>query len=133
MVKKANKRMTVDEHREAFLDDHSADDDELPKEFKLSRSRIMYIEDKSGGLEGDAVIGRVFFSKTGKTLYYRGLRFKSLTGSGFKANYYETETGNQYWISGPRKDQQDRLYGGNMGVAIDADVLEEYRAMIGQR
>jgi len=25
-------------------------DDELPKEFKLSRSRIMYIEDKSEGL-----------------------------------------------------------------------------------
>ena len=38
----------------------------LPKEFKLDRSRIMYIENKSDGLEGEARIGRVYFSKTGK-------------------------------------------------------------------
>lgn len=44
--------------------------EELPKEFKLEKSRIMYIEDKSSGLEGDARIGRVYFSETGKTLYY---------------------------------------------------------------
>lgn len=102
------------------------EDDQLPAEFKLSRSKIMYIEDKSSGLEGDARIGRVFFSKSGKTLYYRGLKFQSLKGSGFKANYFETDSGNHYWISGPRKDQNDRLYGGNQGVQIDSDVYEEY-------
>jgi hypothetical protein len=42
--------------------------EELPSEFKLSRSKIMYIEDKSGGLEGEARIGRVYLSKSGKTL-----------------------------------------------------------------
>lgn len=31
--------------------------EELPSEFKLSRSKIMYIEDKSGDLEGEARIG----------------------------------------------------------------------------
>lgn len=51
------------------------DDEELPKEFRHFRSRIMYIEDKSKGLEGPARVGRVFFSKTGKTLYYRGRKF----------------------------------------------------------
>ena len=101
-----------------------------PKEYKLGRSRIMYIEDKSNGLEGDARIGRVYFSKTGKTLYYRGLKFQSLKGSGFKANYYEVESGNEFWISGPRKDQNDRLYGGNRGVKVDEDVKEEYEAYI---
>jgi len=101
-----------------------------PKEYKLERSRIMYIEDKSSGLEGDARIGRVYFSKTGKTLYYRGLIFQSLKGSGFKANYFEVESGNQFWISGPRKDKNDRLYGGNRGVEIDDDVREEYEAYI---
>ncbi len=90
-------------------------DEELPSEFKLSRSRIMYIEDKSAGLEGPAVIGRVYFSKSGKSLYYKGLKFQRLKGSGFKANYFETESGDHYWISGPRKDQNDRLYGGNRG------------------
>ena len=102
------------------------DGDELPIEFKLSRSKIMYIEDKSEGLEGSARIGRVYFSKTGKTLYYRGLKFQSLKGSGFKANFFEVDTGKHYWISGPRKDQNDRLYGGNKDVEIDSDIYEEY-------
>ena len=90
----------------------------------------MYIEDKSEDLEGDARIGRVYFSKSGKTLYYRGKRFKSLKGAGFKANYYEVESGDHYWISGPRKDLNDRLYGGNIGVEVDDDVAEEYWASV---
>lgn len=102
-----------------------------PKEYKIERSRIMYIENKSYGLEGDARIGRVYFSKSGKTLYYKGLKFQSLKGSGFKSNYYEVESLDEYWISGPRKDQNDRLYGGNRGVVIDDDVLDEYQKIIG--
>ena len=103
---------------------------ELPLEFKNSRSKVMYIEDKSEGLEGEARIGRVYFSKSGKTLYYRGLRFQSLKGNGFKANYFEIESLDHYWISGPRKDQNNRLYGGNRGVEIDEDVKEEYKEII---
>jgi len=106
-------------------------DYELPSEFRLSRSKIMFIEDKSSGLDGDARIGRVYFSKSGKTLYYRRLRFQSLKGTGFKANYFETESGDHYWISGPRKDQNDRLYGGNLGITIDSDVEIEYQKYIG--
>ncbi|MCL6417082.1 hypothetical protein MIB92_15580, partial [Aestuariirhabdus sp. Z084] len=102
------------------------DGEELPSEFKLSRSKIMYVEDKSAGLEGEARIGRVYFSKSGKTLYYRGQKFQSLKGSGFKANYFEVESGDHYWISGPRKDQNDRLYGGNRGVEVDDGIYEEY-------
>jgi hypothetical protein len=104
--------------------------EELPAEFKLSRSKVMYIEDKSGGLEGEARIGRVYFSKSWKTLYYRGQKFQSLKGSGFKENYFEVESGDHYWISGPRKDQNNRLYGGNRGVEIDKDAHEEYIAYI---
>ncbi len=100
---------------------------QAPEEFKASRSRIMYVEDKSSGLEGPARIGRVFFSKTGKTLYYRGRTFQSLKGNGFKANYIDVESGEQFWISGPRKDQNDRLYGGNQGVEVDDDVRAEYQ------
>lgn len=91
----------------------------------------MYVELKSGGLEGPAVIGRVYFSNSGKTLYYKGLRFQSLKGSALKANYFETGSGDHYWISGPRKDQCDRLYGGNRGVIVDEDVREEYALLIG--
>ena len=51
------------------------------------RSRIMYIESKAGELTGPARIGRITFSKTGATLYYKGQAFQSLKGSGFKSNY----------------------------------------------
>jgi hypothetical protein len=91
------------------------------------RSRIMYIESKAEGLNGPARIGRVTFNKTGRTLYYKGQSFQSLKGHGFKANYRETETGEQYWISGPRRDGLDRLYGKSASVVeIDDDVREEY-------
>lgn len=91
------------------------------------RSRIMYIEYKGEGLTGPARIGRVAFSKTGRTLYYGGRSFRSLKGSGFKSNYYDVETGEEYWISGPRRDGADRLYGEPIPVEIDEDVREEYR------
>lgn len=94
------------------------------------RSRIMYIESKAEGLNGSARIGRVTFSKTGHTLYYRGRAFASLKGSGFKANYYDTETREEYWISGPRRDGRDRLYVSNVPVEIDDEVREEYWTQI---
>jgi hypothetical protein len=90
------------------------------------KSRIMYIEDKSEGLSGPARIGRVTYSKTGKTLKYGSQTFQSLKGRGFKSNYFDTETGRRYWISGARKDGQDRLYGERVPVEIDDDVAEEY-------
>jgi hypothetical protein len=104
--------------------------------------RIMYIEYKGGGfredqfgnvilggstgLHGSARIGRVTFSRTGATLHYRGQSFQSLKGYGFKANYCDIESGEQYWISGPRRDGADRLYKSNWPVEIDDDVREEY-------
>ncbi len=90
------------------------------------KSRIMYIESKVGGLTGPASIGRVTFSKTGATLYYAGRSFQSLKGSGFKSNYFDLETGDAYWISGPRKDGQDSLYPTNVATVVDADVHDEY-------
>ena len=93
-------------------------------------SRIMYIERKAGNLVGEAWIGRVTFSKSRKSIYYKGKQFKSLKGSGFKANYYEIETGDDYWISGPRKDGADRLYGERLPIDIDEDVREEYWTQI---
>ncbi|QJE95793.1 1-deoxy-D-xylulose-5-phosphate synthase [Luteolibacter luteus] len=93
------------------------------------RSRIMYIEDKSGSLTGPARIGRVTLSKTGCTLYYRGRSFQSLKG-GYKSNYFDTETGDRFWISGPKRDGSDRLYGERLPIAIDEDVREEYWSTI---
>ena len=96
------------------------------RKFAAQSSRIMYIERKAGNLTGAARIGRVTFSKTGRTLYYRGQTFQSLKGSGFKSNYYAVETGDDYWISGPKRRGGDRLYKSVLPVTVDGDVREEY-------
>lgn len=91
------------------------------------KTRIMYIESKADGLNGPARIGRVTFSKTGRSISYRGRSFQSLDGKASKANYADVETGEQFWISGPRKDGKDRLYPSSaMPVEIDDDVRDEY-------
>ena len=94
------------------------------------KPRIMYIECKSGGLVGPARIGRVSLSKTSATLYYGGKSFRSLKGSGFKSNYFDVETGEHYWISGPHKDGRDSLYATNVKPEIDPDVHDEYWSQI---
>jgi hypothetical protein len=91
------------------------------------KTRIMYIENKSVSLNAPARIGRVTFSKSGQSILYQGRTFRRLGGDGFKANYFDAETGDHFWISGPRKDGRDRLYpSSSMPVEIDADVHDEY-------
>lgn len=93
-------------------------------------TRIMYIECKADSLNGPARIGRVTFSKTGRTLQYRGRKFQK-SKSGYKWNHFDVETGEHYWISGPRRDGQDRLYQqSTQPVEVDDDVREEYWTVI---
>src|SRR5437868_5444016 len=85
---------------------------------KSLMKRIMYIECKSGDLDGPGRIGWVEFSRTMRSFYYRGKRFEK-TRSGYKYNCFEASTGATYWISGPKKNGEDTLYGGI--VEIDED------------
>lgn len=100
--------------------------DMVPPESRGTKARIMYIEHKAGELIGPARIGRVTFSRSGRTLYYRDQRFQSLKGTGFKSNYYDVDTLEDYWISGPKRRGGDGLYGAGSPVEIDEDVREEY-------
>jgi hypothetical protein len=47
-----------------------------------------------------------------------------LNGDGFKANFIDEETCEEYWISGCKKDGNDALY--STIVEIDEDIKEEY-------
>lgn len=94
------------------------------------KTRIMYIKEKSG-LTGPGKIGRVTFSKSGKSIKYKDKELHSLKGYGYKANYYDINSYNPdqdgydyYWVSGCKKDGQDTLYPGI--IEIDEDVREEY-------
>lgn len=92
----------------------------------MATTRIMWIENKSAGngLAGPARIGRVAFSKSGRSLRYAGRRFQTLAGAGAKANYFDVHSGEEYWISGCRRDGADALYG--VAVVVDDDVREAY-------
>ena len=85
--------------------------------------RIMYIENKAGGLSGSGRIGWVEMSRSTRSYAYAGKRFLK-TKSGYKYNCIEEETGAHYWISGPKKKGGDTMYGGI--VDIDDDARLEY-------
>jgi hypothetical protein len=85
--------------------------------------KLMYIEDKSSGLEGPGRIGWVEITRTGRSYKYKGKIYKRCAG--YKYNCIEEETGNTFWISGPKKNGKDRLYGTGV-VEIDDDANEEY-------
>lgn len=93
------------------------------------KSRIMYVELKGTNLSGPGCITRVTFSKSRSSVYFRGRRLQTLCGTGvYKSNYPDVETGEEYWVSGPKRSGEDRLYGGV--VEIDDDVREEYWTQI---
>ena len=94
------------------------------------KKRIMYIERKAGSLDGPGRIGWVGLSRTTRSYVYAGKRFLKVK-SGYKHNCIEEETGEEYWISGCKKDGGDKLYGGV--VDIDDDAREEYWTKIRNR
>jgi hypothetical protein len=86
--------------------------------------RVMWIEFKGENIVGPARIGWVDVRDKGKRLDYGNQSFRTLRGQGFKSNYYDVETHEEYWISGCRKDGRDALY--STTAEIDEDALEEY-------
>lgn len=93
----------------------------------------MYVENKSAGsdlpgVQGPARIGRVVYSKSLQSVYYRGRTLARYKG-GYKYNHYDVETHEHFWISGPRRDGEDGLYGAGP-TPIDEDVREEYWTQI---
>lgn len=91
------------------------------------KTTIKYIELKSGfSDDGPAWIGQVEFSKTRSTLYFNGLAFKKIAGGGMLGNYYDLETGEEYWISGVKKDGSDRLKTGREKTLIDSRIVIDY-------
>lgn len=88
------------------------------------KTQIKYIELKHDGVRGEGRIGLVSLSKTGKTLYYGSRVLRPLHGWSLKANYFDEESYEEFWISNPTKNGNDSLY--PTAVQIDADVRERY-------
>jgi hypothetical protein len=96
---------------------------------------LRYIELKSGHSDnGPAWIGYVNPSKTGRTLYFDGRALMKLKGqrraeSG--GNYVDMETGESFWVSGVKKNGEDRHWAGSGKVLVGAAALSDYLKAIG--
>ena len=91
------------------------------------KPQIKYIELKSGySDDGPAWIGKVEFSKSGKSVYFNDHAFK---GNGH-GGCTDIESGKIYWITGIKKDGQNRHWAGTGKIMIDKDVVSEYLKLI---
>ena len=91
---------------------------------------LRYIELKSGHSDnGPAWIGYVTQSKSGRTLYFNGRGLLKVKGQ--RGNYVDMETGESLWISGVKKNGQDRHWAGSGKVLIEAAAVPDYLDTIG--
>jgi hypothetical protein len=98
------------------------------------RRRLRYIELKTGyGENGPASIGWVSLSKTGRTLYYRDLTLERVAAGGDLGHHRDVQTGDEYWVSGIKRNRRDRRWVDSENVVIDEDAREEYERAIGGR
>src|SRR5271156_668156 len=95
------------------------------------KTRIMYMEQKTGDGAGEARIGRVSHSHTGRTIYYKDKAFVPSGGQGIHGNYYASDRSlysewvnqpiqragpprgflGEFWVLGSKRSGQDRLCG----------------------
>ncbi len=94
---------------------------------------LKYIELKSGFSDnGPAWIARVSVSKSGRTVYFNGRALKRTGKSGLLGNHRDLENGDEYWISGVKKNGLDRHRAGSGRVRIEASAVPEYLALVGR-
>lgn len=91
---------------------------------------LRYIELKSGHSDnGPAWIAYVEQSKTRRTLYFNGRGLMKLKGQRRGAgggNYVDMATGESFWVSGVKKNGEDRHWAGSGKVLVEAAALSEY-------
>jgi hypothetical protein len=90
----------------------------------------MFVQLKTGhGTDlGPAWISRVRFSKSWQTAYWRGKTLRP-SRSLADANFYDVETNEEYWLSGPHRDRADTRYS-RVRPEIDDDVRQVYEAFL---
>jgi predicted lipid-binding transport protein (Tim44 family) len=88
--------------------------------------RVMYVENKDGDIDGArARIGWVTFSKTGLSVHYRGRVLVRSKGRGIRGNFHDEATGEEYWVSGVKKDGSNAHWAESVEVQVDDDAREE--------
>ncbi len=92
--------------------------------------RVMFVQLKTGHDidRGPAWISVVAFNRSWKTARWHGRTLHRWSGM-FDANFYDVETDEGYWISGPHRDRRDTRYSG-IRPSIDDDARIDYEAFL---
>ncbi|WP_410622233.1 hypothetical protein [Amycolatopsis sp. cmx-8-4] len=93
--------------------------------------RVMYLQLKTGydTDRGPSWIAWVRFSKTWQTAYVHGRTLRRWWGLS-SANFVDVDSGEEFWLSGPKRDRTDGRYGRG-SPAVDADAAGPYEAFLG--
>ena len=88
---------------------------------------LKYIERCTGAAHrGEAWIGFVETSKSGRTVYFNGRAYARATGGGISGNHFDVETGEEYWISGVKRRGTNRHWAASGRIQIESVAVEDY-------
>ncbi|MFD4371188.1 hypothetical protein [Streptomyces sp. NPDC058486] len=92
--------------------------------------RIMFVHLKTGHPtdQGPSWIGWVDFSKTWSTAHFRGRTLRRTAGL-YDANFHDVDSGEEFWLSGPKRDRTDARYG-RYAPEIEPAAADAYRAFL---
>lgn len=89
----------------------------------------MFVQLKTGFPtdQGPCWVCRVHFSKSWQSARFhsRSLRREN----GFEHNFVDLDSGDKWWVSGPKRDRTDARYSTQQPI-IDDDVRREYEAFL---
>lgn len=91
--------------------------------------RIMFIQQKTGfDIDaGPCWIGWVEFNRSWKTARFHGRELRRFQGP--DANFFDVDTDEWFWLSGPKRDQTDARYK-NTTPIVEEDASAAYRAFL---
>ena len=89
----------------------------------------MFVQVKTGyDLDrGPSWIARVRFSKSWQTAYFHGRTLRR--SQGLDANFYDVDTMEEFWLSGPKRDRTDARYSG-VQPEVEEDARDAYEAFL---
>lgn len=91
--------------------------------------RVMFVQLKTGYSvdHGPCWISTVRFNRSWKTASWHGKTL--LRRQGIDANFYDVDTDDEYWLSGPHRNQSNTRYSG-IRPTIDDDTRMAYEAFL---
>ena len=89
------------------------------------------MESKGEPIDGfSARVGWVSFSRSGKSISYRGRLLTRIKGGGVSGNYVDVDSGIEYWVSGVKRSGSNAHPAEcGISVVVDEDAMEEYESI----